>query len=158
MVKKTELACFGMGCFWGPQMIFDKTEGVVKTEAGFMGGKESYKKLSYARVCLGFTGHAEVVRVYYDSSKVTYDKLLEIFWKGHDPTQLNRQGFDLGKQYRSVIFCYDEGQRKKAEASLKKAQKKFARKIVTQIVKSGKFYKAEEYHQKYLKKRGRNTC
>jgi peptide-methionine (S)-S-oxide reductase len=166
MKTKTQKAIFGMGCFWGPQAIFDGTSGVIKTEAGFMGGRKSSKRVSYDDVCSGTTGHAEVVLVEFDSKKVSYEKLLDIFWKNHNPTTLNRQGLDIGNQYRSIIFYYGAEQKKLAEESKKKIQKELDKKkglfgpnkIVTKIVKAGKFYKAEDYHQNYLEKRGKKTC
>ena len=164
---KKQKATFGMGCFWGPQLLFDKTNGVVKTEVGYMGGNESFGEVSYKDVCSGKTGHAEVVQVEFDPKKVRYEELLDIFWSKHNPTTMNRQGLDIGTQYRSVIFYENAGQKKSAEESKRKIQKEFSKKkgffgfgkkIVTKIVKAGKFYSAEEYHQKYLEKRGRNTC
>ncbi len=158
---KKETAVFGMGCFWGPQVLFDETNGVLKTEVGYMGGEEKQEDYSYEEVCSGSTGHAEVVKVEFDSSKITYSELLNIFWKNHNPTTLNRQGLDFGKQYRSVIFYFNDSQKKVALASKKKWQKEFdkeGKKIVTQILKAGKFYRAEDYHQYYLKKRGKKVC
>lgn len=153
---KKEVAVFGMGCFWGPQKMFDHTKGVLKTEVGFMGGK--IDNPSYKRVCQGDTGHVEVTKIEFDSDIINYEKLLDIFWKNHDPTQRNRQGFDFGSQYRSVIFYFDESQRELAENSKKKYQKKLSKDIATEIVPAGKFFKAEEYHQKYLEKTGLNVC
>ncbi len=152
---KTEKATFGMGCFWHPQEVFDKTNGVVLTEVGFMGGDESYKDLSYEKVCSGTTEHAEVVQITFNSEIVSYEELLETFWKEHDPTTKNRQGPDIGDQYRSVIFYHTEKQKRLALKSKDKQQKNFKNKIVTKIKKAGKFYKAEEYHQNYLKKKSK---
>ena len=155
---KSETAIFGAGCFWHIELEFSKLLGVLKTEVGYMGGDESGEEVTYKEVCTGRTGHVEVTKIEFDQKKITYKKLLEKFWEIHDPSQLNRQGLDIGKQYRSVIFCTTEKQKKEAEESLKEMQKKTKNKIVTKIEKAGKFYKAEEYHQKYLIKKGRNTC
>ena len=149
-------ATFGAGCFWHVELEFSKVKGVSKTEVGFMGGR--FKNPSYKFVCTSLTGHAEVCQVTYDPKKVSYEKLLEVFWKNHDPTQKNRQGWDIGTQYRSVIFYHTENQRKLAEKSMDKQQKKIKKEIVTQIKPAGEFYKAEEYHQKYLEKKGAKTC
>ena len=153
-----ETATFGAGCFWGPELKFSKISGVVKTEVGFMGGDEDIENLSYQRVCMDLTGHAEVIRIEFESETVGYDDLLKMFWELHDPTQLNMQGPDVGSQYRTVIFYSSEEQKKKAEESLVREQEKYDEKIVTQVVSVGKFYKAEEYHQRYLEKSGRNVC
>jgi peptide-methionine (S)-S-oxide reductase len=154
-----EVAVFGMGCFWKPQVIFEKMKGVLRTEVGYMGGDESKDDLSYKDVCTGRTGHAEVVRIEFDSSKVSFKEMLDVFWENHNPTTKNRQGFNFGSQYRSVIFFLDNNQRKIAEKSLSERQKIIGKKkIVTDIVKAGKYFKAEEYHQDYLKKRGKNVC
>ncbi len=161
MVKKVvcKEAFFGAGCFWHVELSFSKIPGVVETEVGFMGGDESYEKLSYKEVCSGITDHAEVARIIYDPKKITYKKLLQNFWKEHDPTQVNRQGPDIGSQYRSAIFYTDEEQKKEATKSKAELQKKLGKqKIATEILKAGKFYKAENYHQKYLEKRGLNAC
>jgi peptide-methionine (S)-S-oxide reductase len=154
----TGIACFGAGCFWGVQYRFDEIPGVMKSEVGYMGGEEDKKNYTYEDVCSGKTRHAEVVFVEFDSEKISYEKLLEAFWKMHDPTQIDRQGPDVGDQYRSVIFYFDGGQKNKAEKSLMTREKEIGKKIVTQIVKARKFYRAEEYHQKYNKKTGRNVC
>ena len=158
MVKK-EKACFGCGCFWGIQYVFDKVPGVLKTEVGYMGGDEKrFPSVSYEDVCSSETGYAEVVYIEYDSDKVSYEKLLDFFWKSHDPTTLNQQAADFGSQYRSAIFYFNEQQKKKAEESLKKYQKLIPKKIVTQITGAGKFVKAEDYHQKYADKHGPRSC
>ena len=149
-------ATFGAGCFWHVQLSFDKINGVTKTEVGYMGGK--MKNPSYEAVCTDETGHAEVVDITYDETKVKYEKLLEIFWSEHNPTELNKQGPDEGTQYRSVIFYHSEEQKKIAEKSKADIQKKHKNKVVTQIVPAETFYRAEEYHQKYLAKRGQSTC
>lgn len=153
---KTEKAVFGAGCFWHVEEEFRKVEGVVKTTVGYMGG--SLKNPSYEDVCTGKTGHVEVCLIEFNPEIVSYEKLLKVFWKIHDPTLLNRQGPDIGTQYRSVVFYYNEDQKKMAEESKKKEQKKYNKKIVTQIEKAGEFYKAKEYHQKYLLKKGLKSC
>lgn len=154
-----EKACFGAGCFWGVQSFFDAIAGVTKTEVGYAGGNEAlYPRPDYKQVCTDMTGHAEVVYVEYDSSLVKYDKLLDVFWENHDPTTPNRQGPDYGSQYRSVIFYYNNEQKKLAEKSLLQREKKIKKKIVTQIVAASNFHLAEEYHQKYLEKRGEASC
>lgn len=152
----TEKATFGAGCFWHVEEAFREIKGVVKTEAGYMGG--TMKNPTYEDVCTDETGHAEVVQVEFDPKIVSYEKLLEVFWMIHDPTQKNRQGPDEGTQYRSAIFYHSEEQKKVAEKSLKETQKKFKEKIATEIKKAGMFYPAEEYHQKYLLKKGLKTC
>jgi len=143
---------FGAGCFWGVEYNFSKMEGVNEVESGYSGGKTNNP--TYEQVCSSSTEHAEVVLVEFDDSKVTYEELLEAFWKKHDPTTLNRQGPDVGSQYRSAIFFYNDEQRKIAEKSLKNIQKKLKGKIVTEITKAQTFWKAEEYHQKYFEKHG----
>ena len=151
-----EKATFGAGCFWSVEAAFKQIKGVLKTRVGFMGGK--VKNPSYTLVCTSLTGHAEVCQVTYDSKKVSYQKLLETFWKIHDPTRKNRQGFDIGSQYRSIIFYHNEQQKAAAMASKEKQQKKTKNKIITEIVPAQPFYRAEEYHQRYLEKRGVFTC
>ncbi len=155
-VKKTKIAIFGAGCFWGVEEAFRTTKGVVSTEAGYSGG--SYDNPTYEDVCSGMTGHAEGVKVEYDSKKVSYNELLKVFWGLHDPTQLDRQGPDLGNQYRSVIFYFDDSQKKDAKKSLKEEQRNYSNPIATKIEKAKKFWKAEEYHQKYIMKTGRKVC
>ena len=160
MVKK-EIATFGAGCFWGVELLFSKTPGVLSTRAGYMGGDEKrYLNPTYEQVCTDKTGYVEVVEMVFDSSKIIYEKLLDIFWENHDPTTLNRQGPDFGTQYKSVIFYHNDKQKKIAAKSLEKLQKKLGikKKVVTQIVKAGNFFPAEEYHQKYLEKRGAESC
>ncbi len=151
-----EKATFAAGCFWHVEEAFRTITGVLKTEVGYTGGK--MKKPTYEDVCSDETGHAEAVQVEFDPAIVTYEKLLEVFWAIHDPTQKNRQGPDEGTQYRSAIFYHTEEQKKTAEKSLKEEQKERKQKIATEITKAGTFYKAEEYHQKYLAKRGKSTC
>ena len=135
---------------------FREIKGVVKTEVGYMGG--TMKNPTYEDVCSHKTGHAEVVRLEFDPEVVPYEKLLDVFWSIHDPTQKNRQGPDVGTQYRSAIFYHNEEQKKAAEKSLKEEQKKYDKQIATEIVKATIFYPAEEYHQKYLMKKGLKTC
>ena len=147
-------ATFGAGCFWGVEAAFQKVKGVTKTTVGYMGGNT--KNPTYEQVCTDRTGHAEVIQIEFDEKQVTYEELLEVFWDIHDPTQLNRQGPDVGKQYRSVIFYHNELQKKQAEISKKEKQKKFDKEITTDIIPSVEFYPAEEYHQKYLEKQGRS--
>ncbi|MFQ3592608.1 MAG: peptide-methionine (S)-S-oxide reductase MsrA [Gemmataceae bacterium] len=151
-------AMFGAGCFWGVEAAFRKIPGVVATAVGYSGGQ--VENPTYRQVCSDTTGHAEVVEVEYDPSRVTYEQLLAVFWENHDPTQLNRQGPDIGTQYRSVIFYYDEAQKAAAEASKAalEASGRFHRPIVTAIEPAGTFWRAEEYHQQYLEKRGLTTC
>lgn len=153
-----EIAIFGAGCFWGVEASFQDIKGVISTTVGFMGG--DLQNPTYEDVCTNKTGHAEVVQIEFDPLKVSYEKLLEIFWSIHDPTQLNQQGPDIGTQYRSVIFYHSEKQKLAAEKSIRKQQqsRKNHRKIVTQITKAQEFYKAEEYHQNYLKKQGKIHC
>ena len=151
-----EIATFGAGCFWGVEARFQKVKGVIKTTVGYMGG--NLKNPTYEQVCTDKTGHAEVVQVTYDSKQLSYEKLLDTFWAIHDPTQINRQGPDVGKQYRSVIFYNNDQQKKIAEKSKKQIQKKYSRKIATEITSAKEFYPAEEYHQKYLQKQGRSFC
>ena len=155
---KNRIAVFGGGCFWGVEEDFHHVNGVLKTEVGYMGG--NLKKPTYEEVCGGETGHAEVVRVTYDESKVSYSALLEKFFEIHDPTQFNKQGPDVGEQYKSVIFYSTNEQKKQAEKKIIELEqsKKFDKKIATQIVALREFYIAEEYHQQYLHKRGMTSC
>jgi peptide-methionine (S)-S-oxide reductase len=149
-----EIATFAAGCFWGVEAAFRKINGVINTTVGYTGGH--YENPSYKDVCTGRTGHAEAVRVEYDPVKVTYEQLLETFWEIHDPTTPNRQGPDVGAQYRSAIFYHSEEQKEKDLASKKRleAQKKFNNPIVTEITAADKFYPAEDYHQQYFEKMG----
>ncbi len=153
-----EKATFAAGCFWGVEAAFLEVPGVAETAVGFMGGHT--KNPTYKQVCYEDTGHAEVVHLTYDPAKVKYDQLLEIFWSNHDPTQLNRQGPDVGDQYRSAIFFHTPEQEAAARASKEWMEKsgRFRRSIVTQIVPAAEFYRAEDYHQKYFQKRGINAC
>lgn len=153
-----ETATFGAGCFWGVEAAFANVSGVVETTVGYSGG--SHPDPSYRDVCRGDTGHAEVVRVRYDPGKVSYENLLETFWACHDPTQINRQGPDVGYQYRSVVFYHNDEQHKAAETSKRTLEQRvrFARPIATAIESAGTFYVAEDYHQQYLAKRGLAAC
>ncbi len=153
-----EKATFGAGCFWGVQAAFDNVEGVISTTVGYTGGTTDNP--TYRDVCGHQTGHAEAVEVTFDPSIVSYEKLLEVFWNMHDPTTLNRQGPDVGDQYRSAIFYHTPEQREKAERSKSELQAsgRFRNPIVTEIVPAGRFWRAEEYHQKYLVKHGRASC
>jgi peptide-methionine (S)-S-oxide reductase len=151
-------ATFGAGCFWGVEAAFRQIPGVLATAVGYAGG--STANPGYREVCTGRTGHAESVEVEYDPARVSYDALLNVFWAEHDPTTLNRQGPDIGTQYRSVIFFHSPEQQAAAEASKAQleAARRYRRPIVTQIVPAGEFYRAEDYHQQYLEKRGLSTC
>jgi peptide-methionine (S)-S-oxide reductase len=151
-------AMFGAGCFWGVEAAFEGRQGVLETAAGYAGG--DVEKPSYEQVCSGRTGHAEVVQLTYDPGRVSYEDLLEVFFAAHDPTQLNRQGADIGTQYRSAIFFYDPEQERAAlEAKAKlETSGRHRRPIVTEIVPAGSFWRAEEYHQRYLAKRGVASC
>ncbi|MBS3071182.1 peptide-methionine (S)-S-oxide reductase MsrA [Candidatus Pacearchaeota archaeon] len=149
---KTETAIFAAGCFWKPEDIFSKTPGVLKTQVGYIGGK--MKNPTYQNVCSLNTGYVEATHVIFDPKKISYKKLLDIFWNIHNPTTKDRQGLDIGSQYNSMIFYHNEKQKKLAEKSKKERQKNMERKIVTQIKKAPKFWKAEEYHQKYVQKHG----
>lgn len=153
---KKEKASFAAGCFWGVEETFRCLKGVISTSVGYMGGE--FENPTYEDVCTGRTGHAETVEVVYDPSIISYDELLTVFWKNHDPTTQNRQGPDIGSQYRSVIFYYSEEQKNMANQSKKKIQNRFDREVVTQIVPATEFYMAEDYHQQYLAKRGRKRC
>jgi peptide-methionine (S)-S-oxide reductase len=155
---ETETATFGAGCFWGVEAAFRQVPGVVATAVGYLGG--TLVNPTYHDVCTDRTGHAEVVQVEFDPSKVTFDQLLDVFWANHDPTTLNRQGPDHGSQYRSAIFFHSPEQEKAAEASKERIGKsgKFRRPIVTEITPASTFYKAEDYHQQYLEKRGLASC
>lgn len=153
-----ETATFAAGCFWGVEELFRTVKGVTSTEVGFMGGW--LKNPSYVLVCSSLTGHAEVVQIKFDPSVISYSELLELFWSNHDPTTSNRQGPDIGTQYRSAIFFHSKEQEKLALEMKEKLEKsgRFKRRIVTQIVPASDFWKAEEYHQKYILKTGRKSC
>jgi peptide-methionine (S)-S-oxide reductase len=154
----SEKATFGAGCFWGVEATFRNIEGVVNATVGYAGGTK--ENPTYKDVCTDETGHAEVVEVEFDPARVSYEKLLDVFWANHNPTTLNRQGPDVGTQYRSVIFYHSPQQKAAAEASRDKIDKsgRFNRPVVTQIEPAPKFYQAEEYHQRYLEKRGQTHC
>jgi peptide-methionine (S)-S-oxide reductase len=149
-------ATFGAGCFWGVEAAFRQVEGVTATRVGYSGG--TLDRPTYEDVCSHTTGHAEVVEVAYDPDQVSYNELLQVFWQKHDPTQLNRQGWDIGDNYRSVIFFHDDEQRDAAVRSKDAEQSHWRRPIVTQIEPVQTFWEAEDYHQQYLEKRGRSTC
>jgi peptide-methionine (S)-S-oxide reductase len=151
-------AMFGAGCFWGVEEAFRKVPGVRDAAVGYSGG--ALENPTYKDVCGGSTGHAEVVEVDYDPAAVTYDALLDVFWNNHNPTQLNRQGPDVGTQYRSAIFFYDPAQQASARASKERLEKsgRFPRPIVTEISPAKPFWRAEEYHQRYFEKRGGGSC
>ena len=147
-----EKALFGAGCFWGVEETFCKTPGVINTLVGYSGGDTINP--SYESVCQGNTNHTEVVLVEFDNSKISYEDLLTVFWKCHDPTTLNRQGPDIGTQYRSAIYYYSEDQKNKSIHSKNEYAKSSGLNIVTEISEAKEFYKAEEYHQKYIQKTG----
>ncbi|KPC74777.1 methionine sulfoxide reductase A [Thermoactinomyces vulgaris] len=152
------LATFGAGCFWGVEETFRKLPGVLNTAVGYMGGTK--ENPTYEEVCTDKTGHAEVVQVEFDPEQITYADLLDVFWNNHNPTTLNRQGPDVGTQYRSVIFYHDETQKKLAEESKQALDRsgRFKNPIVTQVEPATTFWRAEEYHQRYLQKRGMDSC
>jgi peptide-methionine (S)-S-oxide reductase len=151
-------ATFGAGCFWGVEEVFRKLDGVTGTAVGYSGG--TMENPTYEHVCTDETGHAEVVEVEFYPAKISYRQLLDVFWTNHDPTTRNRQGPDVGKQYRSVIFYHSPEQKAEAEESKNDLENagRFRRPIVTEIEPAGKFYRAEEYHQRYLEKRGMSHC
>ncbi len=151
-------ATFGAGCFWGVEAVFRRVEGVTDTKVGYSGG--TLENPTYVEVCTDRTGHAEVVQVEYNPERVSYDDLLNVFWDCHDPTTRNRQGPDIGTQYRSVIFYHDDAQQAAAIASKERLQASGCHRcpIVTEIVPATRFHRAEEYHQRYLEKAGRAGC
>jgi len=154
MIKR---AVFGAGCFWGVEYIFKRIPGVIKTEVGFMGG--DLENPGYQDVCNGDTGHAEVIRIEFNNSKISYNKLLEVFFKCHDATQIDRQGPDIGNQYRSVIFYFDAEQKETAERFKERYEHEIKERVATKIEKASEFYRAEEYHQDYYgKNRGKPYC
>lgn len=146
---ETQRATFGGGCFWCVEAVFERVDGVKSVTSGYAGG--DMPDPNYKEVCSGDTGHAEAIQIEFDPKKVSYERLLEVFWAAHDPTTLNRQGADTGTQYRSIILYQDEAQKKAAEKSKAEAQKEFAGKIVTEIKPLTKFYPAEGYHQDYYR-------
>lgn len=147
-----ETATFGAGCFWGVEYVFERVPGVIDTEVGYTGG--TTEDPTYRDVCSHTTGHAEAVKVGFDPAVVTYEQLLEVFWAMHDPTQVDRQGPDVGDQYRSAIFTHSDEQRRIAEDSRERAQARFDRPIATEIVPAGPFWPAEAYHQRYYDENG----
>ncbi len=153
-----EKAMFGAGCFWGVESTFRNINGVTAAAVGYAGGEK--ENPTYEQVCRENTGHAEVVEVEFDPEKVSYAQLLEVFWSNHDPTTLNRQGPDVGSQYRSVVFYYSPEQKAAEEEAMSalNLSGRFSRSIVTSIESAPKFYRAEEYHQRYLEKRGQAHC
>jgi len=153
-----EKAIFGAGCFWGVESFFREVPGVVNAVSGYAGG--NLPNPTYKQVCSGNTGHAEVVEVTFDPAKVSYDQLLDIYFANHDPTTLNRQGPDMGSQYRSVIFTLDPEQERKAKSKIGQLtqEKRFRRPIVTSVEPFRNFYRAEEYHQRYFEKNGLPSC
>lgn len=153
-----EKATFGAGCFWGVEVAFRNMDGVIDAAVGYTGG--TMENPSYEDVCTGKTGHAEVVEVIFDPSRVTYDSLLNVFWSNHDPTTHNRQGPDVGTQYRSAIFFHTPEQDAAARTSMEalQASGRFENPIVTEIAPASTFHRAEEYHQRYLEKRGQTSC
>jgi peptide-methionine (S)-S-oxide reductase len=148
----TETATFGAGCFWGVEYVFERVPGVVTTRVGYAGGHTD--RPTYRDVCSHTTGHAEVLEVEFDPQVVSFDQLLEVFWAMHDPTQVNRQGPDVGDQYRSAIFTHSPEQQRAAEASRERAQARFDRPISTEIAPAPVFWPAEDYHQRYYDKNG----
>ena len=158
MFPGMEKATFGAGCVWGVEAAFQEVEGVVSTAVGYSGG--SLRNPTYEDVCSGRTGHAEVVQIEYDPARVSYDRLLDVFWENHDPTTLNRQGPDIGEQYRSAIFFHTPEQEAAAKASKArlKGSGRYRRPIVTEITPASEFWRGEDYHQRYLEKRGLAHC
>ena len=155
-METLEKATFGAGCFWGVEETFRRLAGVKSTQVGYTGGALDHP--TYEDVCTDRTGHAEVVEVTFDPQAVSYHDLLEVFWNNHNPTTKNRQGPDFGSQYRSAIFFHSPRQEEEAKASREAAQSRFSRTIVTEIVPAAPFWRAEEYHQQYLEKRGQAHC
>lgn len=156
MDSNLEKATFGAGCFWGVESAFQGLDGVKSTACGYLGG--TLENPTYRDVCSGRTGHAEVVEVDFDPEQTSYDQLLDEFFAIHDPTTLNRQGPDVGAQYRSAIFTHSPEQEEKAHEAIRRWQPKFDRAIVTEVTPASTFYRAEEYHQKYFESRGMPSC
>ncbi len=154
--QTTQIATFAAGCFWGVEAAFRQVPGVLDAVSGYTGGQ--LENPTYKQVCSDKTGHAEAVEVTFDPSRVSYEKLLDIFWQIHDPTTRNRQGPDVGSQYRSAIFVHTPEQRAAANASLQREQQNQSRPIVTEIVDAATFYPAEDYHQRYFEKNGHAAC
>lgn len=157
-MSDTRKATFAAGCFWGVEETFRILPGVVNTQVGYIGGKTEHP--DYRQVCSGATQHAEAVEVEFDPERISFDRLLDVFWENHDPTTLNRQGPDVGTQYRSAVFYHDDAQKREAEASkaARMASGRYRRPIVTEISPAPAFWPAEEYHQRYLLKRGMPNC
>jgi peptide-methionine (S)-S-oxide reductase len=155
-LDNAQRATFAAGCFWGVEAAFREIDGVVKTRVGYTGGNSPDP--TYERVCSHTTGHAEAVEVWFDPAQVTYERLLETFWRIHNPTTRDRQGWDFGSQYRSAIFVHDANQAALAASSLEHEQECLTKPIVTEITPAGTFYEAEEYHQQYFEKQGRAAC
>ena len=158
-MQNLEKATFAAGCFWGVEATFREVDGVTDTAVGYMGGKKEHP--TYEEVSSGTTGHTEAVQVTFDPARVPYEKLLSVFWSIHDPTQVNRQGPDIGTNYRSAIFYHTQGQKAAAEASreqLKRSGKYGNRQIATEVVPASTFWRAEEYHQRYFEKHGFRGC
>jgi peptide-methionine (S)-S-oxide reductase len=157
-MEKSKIATFGAGCFWGVEAAYRQIPGVLSTRVGYLGG--TLENPTYRDVCSGRTGHAEVVEVTYDPARLTYDDMLTVFWENHNPTTLNRQGPDVGEQYRSAIFYHDDEQKAAAEASKAERDRsgRYRSPIVTEITPASTFYEAEDYHQQYLEKRGLASC
>jgi peptide-methionine (S)-S-oxide reductase len=151
-MSKIETATFAAGCFWGVEAAFRQVPGVLEAFSGYTGGRT--QNPTYRQVCSDTTGHAEAVEVTYDAERVSYDDLLRVFWQIHNPTTPNRQGPDVGSQYRSAIFVHSDEQRERAKASLRREQQSYSQPIVTEIVDAAPFYRAEEYHQRYFEKHG----
>lgn len=149
-MNQYEKATFGGGCFWCIEAVYQSLPGVISVNSGYAGGTKVNP--TYEEICTGKTGHAEVVEIIFDPAKISYEKLLDVFWKAHDPTTLNRQGADVGTQYRSIIFYHNQNQKFSAEKSKLEAQRQFTDKIVTEIKPLVHFYVAEEYHQDYFEK------
>jgi peptide-methionine (S)-S-oxide reductase len=149
-------ATFAAGCFWGVEAAFRRVEGVTATRVGYIGGRTDNP--TYEQVCSHTTGHAEAVEVTFDDEQVSYEQLLDVFWANHDPTQKNRQGWDIGDNYRTEIFVHDDEQREIGEASKRREQGRYRKEIVTEVTPAPSFWEAEDYHQQYLEKRGRSTC
>ena len=154
--SKLQRATFGAGCFWSVEKLFKATEGVYLTSVGYMGGDTDNP--TYKEVCTGTTNHVEVVDLYFNAEKVSYSTLLNLFWANHNPTTLNRQGFDNGTQYRSIVFYHNEQQLIEVKQAIKEQQENWENEIVTQVIDSSTFYRAEEYHQNYLNKNNLGSC
>lgn len=159
---KTQKTTFGAGCFWHIQHEFKKLNGVMKTNVGYMSADEEksskYPNPTYEQVCSDKTGYVEVCEIEFNPEKISFEELLKVFWKIHNPTQLNRQGPEIGTQYKSVIFYYTPEQKEIAEKSKNEIQKILSKKITTEIIPAGKFFKAENYHQNYLEKKNLENC